>query len=99
MTYKNGSWGKEAQKRSQGRKEYFREYQSKNKKEFFPKGCIKRNARQKVRDHILSGKIIKPKDCSSCSIVNKLEAHHSDYSKPLEIVWLCRSCHVTIHKK
>jgi hypothetical protein len=24
-------------------------------------------------------------------------AHHSDYSKPLDIEWLCNSCHERLH--
>ena len=24
----------------------------------------------------------------------KLEAHHTDYSRPLAVVWLCRPCHM-----
>jgi len=27
------------------------------------------------------------------------QAHHSDYSKPLEVVWLCSSCHGEEHTK
>jgi len=27
----------------------------------------------------------------------KSEAHHEDYSKPLEVIWLCRSDHQRIH--
>jgi hypothetical protein len=23
--------------------------------------------------------------------------HHPDYDKPLEVVWVCRSCHLDIH--
>lgn len=29
----------------------------------------------------------------------KVDGHHSDYSKPLEVVWMCRSCHSKYHAK
>ena len=29
----------------------------------------------------------------------KVEAHHSDYSKPLEVVWLCSKHHKLVHRK
>lgn len=32
--------------------------------------------------------------CLLCGSNEKLERHHTDYSKPLEIVTLCRSCHL-----
>lgn len=36
-----------------------------------------------------------------CSLCNepKSVAHHEDYDKPLEIVWLCQPCHKQHHKK
>jgi hypothetical protein len=40
------------------------------------------------------GKILIPRSCSACGVVTKdLEAHHDDYLKPLEVRWLCISCH------
>ncbi len=58
----------------------------------------KQKARYILRDNILSGKVIKPKKCISCGKVKKLEGHHIDYDKPLEVLWLCRSCHCKLHK-
>lgn len=46
------------------------------------------------------GKIIKPEACSVCGLETKrLEAHHSDYSKPLDVQWLCISCHAETRRK
>lgn len=28
----------------------------------------------------------------------KAEMHHPDYDKPLEVQWLCRECHLELHK-
>jgi hypothetical protein len=27
----------------------------------------------------------------------KTEAHHTDYSRPLDVVWLCKHCHRLLH--
>ena len=39
------------------------------------------------------GQLVKPKECEGCGEVLPLEGHHEDYSKPLEVVWLCNTCH------
>ena len=36
--------------------------------------------------------------CSRCGNTNSL-AHHEDYDKPLEVVWLCQPCHKQRHKE
>ena len=46
-----------------------------------------------VRRAIKAGNLIRPETCSSCGIQCKPEAAHTDYSKPLEVRWLCLSCH------
>lgn len=43
------------------------------------------------------GEIIKSDTCNNCNIKTRLSAHHSDYTKPLEVIWLCSSCHKLIH--
>lgn len=36
--------------------------------------------------------------CEVCGCV-KSEGHHSDYSKPIEVMWLCRKHHMGWHSK
>lgn len=54
-------------------------------------------ARNKIQKALKSGKLIRPKYCSSCRSEVFVEAHHKDYSKPFEIDWLCKQCHENIH--
>jgi len=55
---------------------------------------LKANARAYTNEYIRRGKLVK----SICVCGNtNVEAHHEDYSKPLEVVWLCRSCHMKRH--
>jgi hypothetical protein len=36
--------------------------------------------------------------CIVCGSL-KSEAHHEDYSKPLEVIWLCRRHHMERHRR
>lgn len=58
---------------------------------------LKQNARKKVLRAVKSGKLIKPTKCESCGKETALEAHHSDYNKPLEVKWFCKQCHENTH--
>ena len=44
-------------------------------------------------------KLNKPDKCEMCMKKEKLHGHHTNYKKPLEVIWLCVSCHSTIHAK
>jgi hypothetical protein len=56
----------------------------------------KANARSLVYYAIKRGKLLK-QTCFCGEI--KVEAHHEDYNKPLEVIWLCRLHHVEADKK
>lgn len=43
--------------------------------------------------------IVRPTDCSQCGSTLKIEAHHPDYDKPLDVVYLCHVCHVAWHRR
>jgi hypothetical protein len=47
---------------------------------------------------LAKGELIKPERCQICTREARLEAHHADYSKPLEVLWVCVVCHRNIHK-
>lgn len=37
--------------------------------------------------------------CRDCGTTENVEAHHSDYRKPLQVVWLCTKHHRKEHTK
>jgi ribosomal protein S27AE len=39
-----------------------------------------------------------PTPCVRCGEIKSL-AHHEDYDKPLDVMWLCQSCHKQRHKE
>jgi len=55
-----------------------------------PKKC---EAHWKLNDALEAGKVIKPLHCSKCGSGRKILGHHEDYELPLEVEWLCYSCH------
>ena len=46
---------------------------------------------------IRSGNLVKM-PCEECGSDKDIHAHHNDYSKALNINWLCSSCHTLWHK-
>ena len=59
----------------------------------------KRAAHIKKGNAVRDGKILPVSVCSKCGVDGRIEAHHPDYTKPLDVVWLCRSCHLAEHGK
>lgn len=84
-------------------KEDVRKYRSENKLNVFDtrlRICEKNptmiNAQKAVDEALRAGVLVRPDTCSGCgcsSSEHRIEAHHHDYSKPLEVIWLCTPCH------
>ena len=53
--------------------------------------------RSLTRDVYNIGLLHRPQTCEKCSNKLFLEMHHKDYTNPLDIEWLCKSCHTMSH--
>lgn len=50
-------------------------------------------AQTAVNNAVRDGRLMRPNLCERCNQPGKIEAHHHDYSKPLEVEWVCQKCH------
>lgn len=53
-------------------------------------------ARNVTKKAIRGGGLAK-QPCEECGATERVEVHHVDYTKPLEIRWLCKPCHYKQH--
>ena len=63
-----------------------------------------KNNPEKRRAHVIVGNAIRagrlvPQPCEVCGTKENVQAHHDDYSKPLEVKWLCVKDHNEYHNK
>jgi predicted DNA-binding protein YlxM (UPF0122 family) len=62
-------------------------------------------AQHKIEIAINSGTLVNPRKCQECGSDKTfrdgrsgIQAHHCDYNKPLDVMWLCQPCHHQWHK-
>lgn len=58
----------------------------------------KRKAHIEVGNALRSGKLIR-QPCERCGAEENIHAHHEDYSRPLDVNWLCVPCHAQRHRE
>lgn len=59
---------------------------------------LAKSARRKAQLAQRKGKIRPPLGCQLCARRDApLQKHHFDYAKPLDVIWLCPKCHLTLH--
>lgn len=68
---------------------YDNESSYRSKKKYPEKHCARVKAGQAK---------LEQKPCEDCGESNTVK-HHEDYKKPLEVTWLCCSCHAKRHRK
>lgn len=72
-----------------------------SKRYLLPDEATKRRARSRYSKALRDGELTRPSVCSRCGGDGgdkPIEGHHPDYWKPLDVVWLCRTCHVDEHR-
>jgi len=69
------------------------------------KACRKnpthKNANMAVDAALRAGVMVRPSVCQGCgrsASETRLSAHHHDYLKPLDVIWLCAACHRPVDK-
>lgn len=70
-----------------------RKYISKTSQNWRKNNPEKYYANTKLNNAVRDGRINKSKECEECGSDSNIHAHHDDYSKPLDVIWLCAKCH------
>jgi predicted DNA-binding protein YlxM (UPF0122 family) len=73
---------------------------------FYRGGSLADDHAQNVLEEALEkGRAVRPERCEQCGIAARfadgrtaIQGHHTDYNKPLDVMWLCQKCHHEWHK-
>ena len=71
-------------------------YMTKAKADWLKRNKDRQRVRDAVRYALKTGKLVK----TACQVCGKdeVDGHHPDYSRPLDVVWLCKEHHSQVHK-
>lgn len=76
------------------------------KENHFFRGTSDNDYAQNVVEKAIKKGILVPKPCELCGESGlmkdgrtKVQAHHCNYNKPLDVMWLCQKCHHQWHKE
>jgi hypothetical protein len=67
---------------------------------------VKKTAAMAVYRALKDGRLVRPDSCDRCGATPKplrngispIQAHHEDYSRKLDVMWLCTACHGEMHR-
>jgi len=87
----------------------FRDNKKFSEDNHFYRGCLEDKTKKRRVEHLLEkaikkGILTQKTHCEECGNPQQfkdgksgIQAHHSDYDKPLEVRWLCQKCHHNWH--
>lgn len=64
---------------------------------YYRNNKLKAKCRSIFYKAVRAGLISKPYKCSICENTKNIHGHHTDYTQPFKVTWVCRSCHYKIH--
>jgi hypothetical protein len=80
-----------------------RNYRPGNRAATSPEEAAKNRSRQRAQYALKSGRLHRPDRCQACgqppSPALRIEMHHPDYARPLDVVFLCSLCHGQAHQR
>lgn len=57
------------------------------------------HANKRADRAVEEGELISPNICEDCGVEDfSLHKHHTNYTEPLNVTWLCSGCHLARHK-
>lgn len=93
---KTRTYDRERYKKNPERMRLYRKKIDQKMKDLYPEKYFARNT---FGNAIKRKKISRPDKCEKCNRISKVQGHHDDYTKPLEVIWLCIMCHAGKHRK
>ena len=99
---RNNTDARRKDRRDRNRRKYenpeFRASETARHKRNVEKHPIRHSAVWAANNAQKAGKLHK-EPCQRCGQVDNVQAHHEDYSKPLDVVWLCPKHHGERHRE
>ena len=73
---------------------YTKEYNNERLRDYIREHPERHRARQAVTNAIRDGRLVR-QPCRICG--TKAQGHHTDYARPLDVIWLCPRHHRELH--
>jgi hypothetical protein len=85
--------------RERAKLDHRKELRARRKQLYLKNNPERYKANSAVNNAVRDGKIVKPEGCWFCGSQMGVVGHHSSYDRPLDVTWLCSSCHSRVHRE